>query len=202
LTQEVLEAIRALSPIESVVGDYVSLRRAGFQLVGLCPFHDEGTASFTVNPEKQVFFCHGCGVGGDVFRFIQISLKCGFREGVAHLAQRAGLDIKGFRPSPEFEERVVRIKAQRIEEQEFQRFWHARIDAINAEYRAHCRAATWAENCLRLGILTTKEEHELAWNAFERYRIFEARVECEGICDMEVLRAEWKAMRGNRDAAA
>jgi hypothetical protein len=202
LTQEVLEAVRALSPIESVVGDYISLRRAGFQLVGLCPFHDEGTASFTVNTEKQVFFCHGCRVGGDVFQFIQISLRCGFREAVTHLAKRAGLETKGFQPSPELQERVAKLKAQRDEELAFWRFWNDRLNALNAQYRGHCRAATWAEECLRLGILTSSEEHGLAWSALEGYRVFEAHVEREGICDMEFLRAEWKAMRVNRDAAA
>jgi hypothetical protein len=202
LTEEFIEAVRALSPIEDVIVYHVPLRRSGFQLIGCCPFHDDDNPSFAVNPEKQAWYCHSCSIGGDVFRFIQLFLKCGFREGVTHLAQRAGLETKGFQPSLELQERVAKIKAQRDEQLAFWRFRNERLNALNAQYRGHCRAATWAEECLRLGILTSSKEHGLAWSALEGYRLFEARVEREGICDMEFIRAEWKAMRGNRDAAA
>jgi hypothetical protein len=202
LTDEAIEAVRALSPIEEVAGDHVSLRRSGAQFIGLCPFHAERSPSFAVNPGKQLFFCYGCGVGGDAFRFIQIFFKCKFPDAVRLLAQRAGLDLDGFRPSPELRERVARVKAQRSEEIAFWRFWGNRLNGLNRQYRSHCRAATWAEECLRRGILTSSEEHDLAWTALEGYRLFEARVEREGLCEMEFVRAEWQTLRGDRHAAA
>lgn len=199
-TQEAIEAVRTLSAIEQVIGEHLRLRRSGPGFIGLCPFHDEGTASFTVNPSKQVWYCHGCGIGGDVFRFIELRLKCGFRDAVAQLAQRAGLDVNGFQPSSELQSLVARIKAQHEEELAFRRFCNDRLNALTAKYRGLCRAATWAEEYLRLGTLSI-EEQEMAWSALERYRTFEALVEREGICDTGFLRAEWQASRGNRNAA-
>ena len=71
---ETIEAVRALSPIEQVISEHVRLRRSGAQLLGRCPFHADKTPSFSVHPAKQVFHCHGCGAGGDVFQFVQTSL--------------------------------------------------------------------------------------------------------------------------------
>src|SRR5882762_5945261 len=91
---ELIETIRELSPIESVIGEFIELRRSGFQLVGLCRFHAERTPSFYVHPGKGVFFCQGCGIGGDVFKFVARLLNCTFRQSVEHLAARAGIAVE------------------------------------------------------------------------------------------------------------
>jgi DNA primase catalytic core len=187
---ETIEAIRTLCPIEEIISEYVRLRRSGQQLLGRCPFHADSTPSFSVNPSKQVFHCHGCGAGGDVFTFIQTSLSCGFRDAVAHLAGRAGVDLAGFKPSPELRELVARKQREDNERQSFERFAISWINLVNRQYRARAKAATEAENRLRAGGLTP-EEHELAWRALEEYRRIEARVEREGLCDLEVIRSEW-----------
>jgi DNA primase len=63
--------VKARLDLVEVIGGYVTLHRAGRELTGLCPFHPEKTPSFAVNPERQVWFCHGCGKGGDLFHFIE-----------------------------------------------------------------------------------------------------------------------------------
>ena len=71
LSDSFLEQLRANTDIESVISPYVNLRRRGKNLVGLCPFHNEKTPSFTVYPENGSFYCFGCGVGGDVITFVR-----------------------------------------------------------------------------------------------------------------------------------
>ena len=187
---ETIEAIRALSPIEQVVSEHVRLRRSGAQLLGRCPFHADKTPSFSVHPAKQVFHCHGCGAGGDVFQFVRLRLQCGFRDSVAHLAERAGIDLDGFRPSPELRELVAKQRKEESERQSFERFAASWINLVSRQYWKRAKAATAAEQALRAGGLTL-EEHEQAWQALEEYRRIEARVEREGLCDLEVIRSEW-----------
>ena len=86
-----VERVREASDIAAVVGEYVSLRKAGARLAGLCPFHREKTPSFYVNPSMQAFHCFGCGAGGDVFSFLMQHEKMTFPEAVRHLAARSGV---------------------------------------------------------------------------------------------------------------
>ena len=65
-----IDEIRRRNDIEEVIGKYVQLKRAGRNLVGLCPFHGEKTPSFTVFPQSSSYYCFGCGAGGDVFSFV------------------------------------------------------------------------------------------------------------------------------------
>ena len=87
--QEVLDR----TDIEELVGRYVTLRRTGSNLVGLCPFHSEKTPSFTVTPEKKMFFCFGCHAGGSAITFVQKAENLDFTDAVAFLADRAGLQM-------------------------------------------------------------------------------------------------------------
>jgi DNA primase len=200
---ELVEAVRSQSPIEAVIAENVRLRRSGSQLLGLCPFHPDKTPSFLVSASKQTFFCHGCQKGGDVFSFVRYQFDCGFNNVLAHLARRAGIPLQGFQPSLELIERVARQKAERADQADFERFCQSRINDINSRCRALARAATNAEECLRSGALHDAEQ-ELAWSALERFRSFEARVEREGMCDLDILRCEWleQRQRGRYDAAA
>ena len=187
---ETIEAIRALSLIEQVISEHLRLRKSGAQLLGHCPFHGDETPSFFVHPAKQVFHCHGCGAGGDVFQFVRLSLRCSFRDSVAHLAERAGISLDGFKPSPELCELVAKQRKEESERQSFERFATSWINFVSRQYWKRAKAATQAENRLRAGGLTL-EEHEQAWQALEEYRRIEARVEREGLCDLEVIRGEW-----------
>jgi DNA primase len=79
--------------IVEVVGDYVRLKKAGNNFLGLCPFHDEKTPSFNVSPSRQTFHCFGCGQGGDVFSFVMQKENLSFRETLEILAERAGVQL-------------------------------------------------------------------------------------------------------------
>lgn len=88
-----IEEVRAASDIVDIVGEYVQLKKRGSNFVGLCPFHDEKTPSFNVNPGRSIFKCFGCGVGGNVFQFIMRMENVGFPEAVRVLAERAGITL-------------------------------------------------------------------------------------------------------------
>ena len=89
--QSFLDDLKTQTDIVSIVNEVVPLKKAGATLKGLCPFHQEKSPSFTVNRDKGVFHCFGCGVGGDVVKFVQLYQKSTFPEAVRYLAQRAGL---------------------------------------------------------------------------------------------------------------
>lgn len=93
LTEDKIAEIKAASDIVDVVGDYVHLKRAGQNFKGLCPFHNEKTPSFNVNPSLGIFKCFGCGEAGDVISFLTKKEGLSFIEAVRTLAGRAGIDI-------------------------------------------------------------------------------------------------------------
>jgi len=87
------DEVRAAADIVKVVGDYVKLRKAGANYVGLCPFHQEKTPSFSVHPAKQIFHCFGCGAGGDVFKFVMMIDSLTFPEALRRVAEKVGITI-------------------------------------------------------------------------------------------------------------
>ena len=87
--------------IYDLVSGYVSLKKAGKNWLGLCPFHSEKTPSFNVNPAKQIFHCFGCGVGGDAFKFLELQEGLNFPEAVKHLASKTGIELPESRPRPD-----------------------------------------------------------------------------------------------------
>ncbi|MEM5794882.1 MAG: DNA primase [Bacillota bacterium] len=103
--EEFIEHVRSQSDIVSVINDYVTLKRKGRNYWGSCPFHGEKTPSFSVNPEKQFFYCFGCGAGGNVFNFISKQEGLSFVEAVKKLAQRAGIPIPEEEKSPQERQR-------------------------------------------------------------------------------------------------
>lgn len=92
-SDELLEEIRSRNDIVDVVSQYVSLKRKGRNYFGLCPFHNEKSPSFSVSPDKQIFHCFGCNVGGNVFHFIMKIENVSFFESVSILATRAGIEL-------------------------------------------------------------------------------------------------------------
>jgi DNA primase len=91
--QPFIDDLRLQANILQVVQEYVPLKRAGTSYKGLCPFHSEKTPSFIVHPDKGFFHCFGCGVGGDVFKFLELHEKVGFQDAVRLLAQKVGMAI-------------------------------------------------------------------------------------------------------------
>jgi DNA primase len=93
IAQETVEQVAAASDIVAVVSFYFPLKRAGTEFRAICPFHQEKTPSFYVNPSKQSYYCHGCGAGGAVFQFLMQYENIDFPESVRRLAARAGISI-------------------------------------------------------------------------------------------------------------
>lgn len=93
IPEELVDSIRSQADIVDIVSDYVTLRRSGRNYMGLCPFHDEKTPSFSVNPEKQIFHCFGCGKGGSVFTFLMEHENVTFVEAIRHIARRLHITI-------------------------------------------------------------------------------------------------------------
>lgn len=93
ISKEIIDEIILRNDIEHLIGSYVSLRRAGGNMKGLCPFHSEKTPSFTVYPADNSFYCFGCGVGGDAITFIKKMEHLDYPDAVEFLAKRAGITI-------------------------------------------------------------------------------------------------------------
>lgn len=92
-SEEQIEEVRSRSDIVSVIGKYVRLKRTGSGYTGLCPFHNEKTPSFHVNPARQMYKCFGCGVGGNVLTFVMEYENLTFPEAMEMLAEEAGIDL-------------------------------------------------------------------------------------------------------------
>ena len=93
IPEEILENVRLRADIVQVISDYVPLQKKGKNHVGNCPFHQETAPSFTVTPEKQMFYCFGCHVGGNVFKFIMLQHNVAFPEAVKMLGDRFGVAV-------------------------------------------------------------------------------------------------------------
>src|SRR6516164_7139067 len=91
--EEKIEEVRQRADIVEVIGAHVRLKRTGRNFVGLCPFHQEKTPSFSVNPERGFFHCFGCNAGGNAFTFLMRVTGASFPEAVRTLAARAGVVV-------------------------------------------------------------------------------------------------------------
>ncbi len=100
-SDEIIEQVRAANPVVDVIGQYVQLQKKGANYFGLCPFHNEKSPSFSVSPSKQMYYCFGCGAGGNVLTFIMEYENYTFQEAVKTLADRAGIALPEEEYTPE-----------------------------------------------------------------------------------------------------
>ncbi len=131
-----IEEVRSRADIVEIVGAHVRLRRAGRNFVGLCPFHNEKTPSFSVNAERGFFHCFGCGVGGSAFNFIMRVEGLTFPEAVRSLAKKYGVtipehDVAG----PAAGEREAMLKASEVAAEFFSHvLWNTTDGAMARDY--------------------------------------------------------------------
>lgn len=122
LSDSFLQELKMKTDIEDVISTYVTLKRRGATLVGLCPFHNEKTPSFTVYPATQSFYCFGCGAGGDVITFLKKIENLDYLDAVKTLAQRAGLQM----PQEGFDDSLSKRRRRILEmNREAARFYHS-----------------------------------------------------------------------------
>lgn len=105
IPKETLERVYAAAKIEEVVGDYVSLKRRGANLIGLCPFHNEKTGSFTVSPAKGIYKCFGCGKSGHAVGFVMDIEQCSFSDAVKQVAKKYHIEVEERQLTPEEQQR-------------------------------------------------------------------------------------------------
>jgi DNA primase len=114
-SDNVLDEIRSRMDIVALISDSITLKRAGRNYKGLCPFHPEKTPSFTVSPEKQIFHCFGCGAGGDIFGFLMRQENLSFPEARDLLAKKAGVEVKsGGRREPGLREALKAMQKEAV----------------------------------------------------------------------------------------
>ncbi|MBS0155778.1 MAG: DNA primase [Nitrospira sp.] len=163
ISDEIKNRIRDRVDIADVVGQHVSLRRAGQNLVGLCPFHQEKSPSFSVSSSKQMFYCFGCKAGGDVFAFLSKMTGATFPEVLRELGDKVGIAIE-----ESLTERGQRGQAHRIEEMN-----QAALTWFQSNLRDPSLGATAREYLVRRGIQQS---------TVEAFRLGVSSSDWEGLC--------------------
>jgi DNA primase len=192
IRDEDIAAIRERSPIDEVIGEYLQLKNAGGGSVkGLCPFHDEKTPSFNVTPSRGLWYCHGCGEGGDVIKFVQKIDALSFVEAVEKLAGRAGLELRyeqgGYVPGQEQSQRRRLIDACRAAAE----YYAEQLPGPDAEHARKFLADRGFEldDIGRFGVGYSPK----AWEDLTRH------LRGRGFADAELI-AAGLSMQGNRGA--
>ena len=115
-SDETIEEVRQANDIVDVISQYVHLKRSGRNFFGLCPFHNEKSPSFSVSPDKQIFHCFGCGVGGNVFTFLSKIEGINFVEAVQTLAERANIQLPTFENNIDAAKEELKAKVYKVNE--------------------------------------------------------------------------------------
>ena len=132
-TKDTIDRVRDAVDMVHLVSEKTDLRRVGTRWTGLCPFHDERTPSFSVNAEEKLYYCFGCGEGGDAFKFVQQTEGLEFQEAVELLAERSGVQVEREEDDPRAEQR--RRRRERL---------HALLDRAASFYAKYLREAAEA----------------------------------------------------------
>jgi DNA primase len=133
-TKDTIDRVRDAVDMVQLVGDKTDLRRVGTRWTGLCPFHDERTPSFSVNADEKLYYCFGCGEGGDAFKFVQQTEALDFQEAVELLAERSGVRVEREEGDPQAEQR--RRRRERL---------HTLLDRAARFYSAYLRDSSEAQ---------------------------------------------------------
>ena len=115
-SDEIIEEVRQTNDIVDVISQYVRLKRSGRNYFGLCPFHNEKSPSFSVSPDKQIFHCFGCGVGGNVFTFLTKIEGISFVEAVQTLAERANIQLPVLESNKDSKKEELKAKVYKVNE--------------------------------------------------------------------------------------
>ena len=125
-SDEIIDEVRQTNDIVDIVSQYVHLKRSGRNFFGLCPFHNEKSPSFSVSPDKQIFHCFGCGVGGNVFTFLSKIEGISFIEAVQSLAERANIQLPTLQNSQDTYKEELKAKVYKVNEFTAQ-FYHENL---------------------------------------------------------------------------
>lgn len=115
-SDEIIEEVRQTNDIVDIISQYVHLKRSGRNFFGLCPFHNEKSPSFSVSPDKQIFHCFGCGVGGNVFTFLSKIEGINFVEAVQTLAERSNIQLPTLENNVDAAKEELKAKVFKVNE--------------------------------------------------------------------------------------
>lgn len=115
-SDEMIDEVRQTNDIVDIISQYVHLKRSGRNFFGLCPFHNEKSPSFSVSPDKQIFHCFGCGVGGNVFTFLTKIEGINFVEAVQTLAERANIQLPTLESNGDASKELLKSKVYKVNE--------------------------------------------------------------------------------------
>lgn len=147
--EELVEEIRERNDIVEVIGTYVKLQKKGSSYFGLCPFHNEKSPSFSVSPDKQMYYCFGCGAGGNVFTFIMEYENYSFPEALKYLADRVGIKL----PEREYSEEEKRQQDLRMQVLEINKmaanyfYYQLRTESGALAFRRRCAGTAGLHSC-------------------------------------------------------
>lgn len=164
INDEILEKIRDSADIVNIVSDYLQLKRTGSNYVGLCPFHNEKTPSFSVSEEKQFYHCFGCGEGGDVVKFIMKMENLSFIEAVKFLGDKLGIEV---------EEREIDVERQSKRDRAFEinrevaRYYFANLGRSESARKYLESRKLNLKTIRRFGLGYAND----SWNDLERYML-------------------------------
>ena len=125
-SDEIIDEVRQTNDIVDIISQYVHLKRSGRNFFGLCPFHNEKSPSFSVSPDKQIFHCFGCGVGGNVFTFLTKIEGISFVEAVQMLAERSNIQLPTLQNSADSFKEELKAKVYKVNEFTAQ-FYHENL---------------------------------------------------------------------------
>ncbi len=192
IPEDMIERIAASNDIVEVIGSYFPLKRAGATYKALCPFHQERSPSFTVNPHKQLFKCFGCGAGGSVYRFVMLYENLSFVEAIRKLAARAGIPLIEQELTAEDQARVDLRRRLLALHRDAAEWFHLQL--------MRQRSAVEAREYLKKRGLTA--EVAKSWKigfAPEGWDIFGAWARQEGYTVRELLQSGLVSRRGGED---
>ena len=115
-SDEIIEEVRQNNDIVDIISQYVHLTRKGRNYFGLCPFHNEKSPSFSVSPDRQIFHCFGCGVGGNVYTFLMKIEGITFREALEQLAEKANIQLPTLENSADTAREELKAKVYKVNE--------------------------------------------------------------------------------------
>ena len=149
IPRETIDRIFSAARIEDVVGDYVSLKKRGANLIGLCPFHDEKTGSFTVSPSKGIFKCFGCGKAGHSVGFIMEIEQCSYIEAIRQLAKKYHIEIEERELTAEEKQKQDDRESMFIVNEFANKWFHDQLWNTDCIYKRHFKkkCGSAAGNC-------------------------------------------------------
>ena len=125
-SDEIIDEVRQTNDIVDIISQYVHIKRSGRNFFGLCPFHNEKSPSFSVSPDKQIFHCFGCGVGGNVFTFLTKIEGISFVEAVQTLAERSNIQLPTLENNQDSKREELKAKVYKVNEFTAQ-FYHENL---------------------------------------------------------------------------